>query len=370
MSTTVTREQVRSFRWRAQQLDREDGTLADTAVLDLGVQDTGPDGARWALAVRGVDVGSVPADELVTLWTVRGAPHVYRRADVASIADAVQPWSDADAGKRIVDAAKPLTAAGIPHLAALDAVAALLRDIVREPMVKGEVSRELTARVDPPYLRACRPCSAVHVHELPFRLATVRAGLELVPGTSPPVLRPIPGLAGSGRPPGAPAERFDLVRGCLRLLGPTTPRLVAGYVEAPVEDVRARWPDDVLEVAVDGRARHVLAQDADRLDDDRPRGVRLLGPYDLFLQARDREVLVDDRERAQQLWPVLGRPGVVVVDGDVVGSWRPRKAGASLRVAVTVWDPVGPDVRTAIGVQAERLAAVRGVRLSAVDLEV
>ena len=50
MPEILTRAQVLAFRVRAQQLDRDAGTLADTAVLDLGVQDTGPDGARWALA--------------------------------------------------------------------------------------------------------------------------------------------------------------------------------------------------------------------------------------------------------------------------------------------------------------------------------
>lgn len=65
MGPSVTRSQVLSFLVRAQQLDRESGLLADTAALDLGVQDTGPDGARWALANRGVDVSGLSADMLV-----------------------------------------------------------------------------------------------------------------------------------------------------------------------------------------------------------------------------------------------------------------------------------------------------------------
>ena len=56
MVAEITRSQVLSFRVRAQQLDRTSGTIADTAVLDLGVQDTGPDAGRWALTNRGVDV--------------------------------------------------------------------------------------------------------------------------------------------------------------------------------------------------------------------------------------------------------------------------------------------------------------------------
>ena len=60
-----------------------------------------------------------------------------------------------------------------------------------------------------------------------------------------------------------------------------------------------------------------------------------------------------------------GRPGVVLVDGAVVGTWRPRKSGASVRVAVDLWEPAPV---AAVEEQAERLAAARGARLAAVDL--
>jgi hypothetical protein len=85
----VTRDDVLRFRVRAQQLDRDPGRSArsdDVAILDLGVQDTGPDGAPWALALRG---GAVDPADLVYAWTLRGAPHAYRRSEVASVAAAV-----------------------------------------------------------------------------------------------------------------------------------------------------------------------------------------------------------------------------------------------------------------------------------------
>ncbi|HEV7788403.1 MAG TPA: crosslink repair DNA glycosylase YcaQ family protein, partial [Pseudonocardia sp.] len=195
MTALITRAQVLGFRMRAQQLDRDAGDLADTAVLDIGVQDTGPDGGRWALALRGVGVGvgigvAEPsgrelARELVTVWTVRGAPHLYRRADLASVAAAVEPFSDADAGRRIYDATRPLKAAGIANLDALDTVAAAMRSVVTSPMAKGEVSGRVATLLGPPYLRFCRSCDATHLYEMPFRLAALRAGLELRPGTSP-----------------------------------------------------------------------------------------------------------------------------------------------------------------------------------------
>ena len=97
-----SRVDVLRFRVRAQELQRDDGG-SDEAVLDLGVQDTGPDGAAWALAVRGA---SVPVEDLALAWTLRGAPHFYRRAEIAAVAAATAPWSDTDAAKRIFDAAE------------------------------------------------------------------------------------------------------------------------------------------------------------------------------------------------------------------------------------------------------------------------
>lgn len=360
MSGSVTRGDVLGFRLRAQQLDRAEGSLADTPVLDIGVQDTGPDGALWALAIRGVDVSALTPEDLATVWTIRGAPHLYRRTDMPFVAAAVEPFSDADAGKRIYDASKPLKAAGISNLEALDAVAATMRDLVTVPMVKGEVSRAVADRMDEPYLRFCRPCNAIHLYEMPFRLAALRAGLELQPGTSPPVLEPIRDFEPATEVP----ARFDVVRAYLHLLGPATPKHVADYLDAPLKDVKARWPEDAVELSVEGETRWVLAEDEDRLSAGPASVTRLLGPFDLFLQAKDRGLLIDDPAHAKALWPVLGRPGGVLVDGEVMGTWRPRKSGAKLSLRIELWS--NPS-RAAVEEQAERLAAYRGLRLASVD---
>ena len=78
-TTRVSRADVLRYRVHVQQLART-GTHDDAAILDLGVQDTGPDGYAWALALRGVEV---PPADLVLAWTLRGAPHAYRRAEAA-----------------------------------------------------------------------------------------------------------------------------------------------------------------------------------------------------------------------------------------------------------------------------------------------
>ena len=372
---TVDTVAMRRFRFRRHQLDRdvageEEG--GDVALLDYGVQDTGPDGAAWALAIRG---GSASPAGLVYAWTLRGAPHAYRRSDVEAIAVATAPLSEDDAGKRIFDANKPLKAAGIPAIDALRTIAGHQREIVRTPTVKGEVSSRLAEVVDEPYLRWCKPCNAIHIYENPFRMAALQAGLELEPATSPPVLHRIKGL----KPPmyrhlGEVAEpRFDVVRNYLRFYGPARLRDAAEFLDARQADVEQAWPADAVEVRVKGEAastaraqrRFILSEDAEALTEAAgAKTLRLLGPYDAYLQLRDRTVLVADEQRRKALWPVIGRPGAVVVDGDIVALWRPRTSGQRLRLAVEAWTRPTKPVRTALEEQAERLAAHRGVTLA------
>ncbi len=346
---------------RAQQLDRESGIVADTAVLDIGVQDSGTDGALWALTNRGVAVTEAVEEQLATVWTARGAPHVYRLAELPSVAAAVAPFSEADAGKRIYDAAKPLKAAGIPVLSAMDTVASALRSLVVEPTAKGTVSGGLNALLDAPYQRDCRSCKATHIYEMPFRLAALHAGLQLRPGTSPPVLERIPGFEQAPHPD----ERHDVIRAYLRLLGPATPKDVASYLDAPVREIKDRWPADAVEVVVDGVTTWSLGP----LSDDPPPVTRLLGPFDLFLQAKDRWLVMPDQARAKALWPVLGRPGAVLHHGEIVGTWRPRKSAKTLTLQVEPWARLTAELTEAITEQAERLAAHRGTRFAGLELK-
>jgi hypothetical protein len=373
-TTTVDRRVVVGFRFRRHQLDRPAGAASratDVDLLDAGVQDTGPDGAAWALHVRGAPADTEGA--LVLAWTLRGAPHAYRRTDIDAVAVATVPYSDADAAKRIFDASRPLRAAGIEPLDALRVVADHMREIVATPTVKGDLSGALTAVLDEPYLRDCTPCHAIHVYEMPFRLAALQAGLELDAGTSPPVLRRIEGM----RPPryGHLADeaepRFDVVRNHLRFYGPTRVADVATFLDAPQAVVRAHWPEDVVDVSVDGVTRSLLTEDVDELaataaDGGRP-VVRLLGPYDPYLQVRDRELLVADAAHRKDLWRTLGRPGAIVVDGEVLGTWRPRTSGRRLTVVIDPWRRLRRGESGSIDEQAERLAAHRDVALAAVE---
>jgi hypothetical protein len=123
----------------------------------------------------------------------------------------------------------------------------------------------------------------------------------------------------------------------------------------------AAWPDDLVEVRVDGRKAWLPPASADALAAPRDPGmVRLLGAFDPFLQARDRDLIVPDKAMQKTLWPVLGRPGALFVDGEVVGTWRTRSSGKKLTVEVDAVAPLPPSTWRDIDAEAQRLARVRG----------
>ncbi|WP_207839861.1 DNA glycosylase AlkZ-like family protein [Williamsia soli] len=357
---TITRSQLLAARWHVQQVGREPGA-DECDLLDYGIQDSGPDGAPWALHIRGFDNSD---DSLAVAWTIRGAPHYYRRADLAEVSVAVSPLSSEDAGKRIYDASKKFRDAGTDPLEAMAELAAEMRTIVTTPTVKGEMSRQLTSVLPDHFLRYCKPCDAIHPYENSFRLAALQAGLELQPDTSPPVLRRIKGLRPNNfrRLGTDAAERFDVVRNHLRFYGAATPKQVAEFLDAPIRDVKAHWPSDVADVSVDGQTRSALSDGLEVLTDPpEATGLRLVGPYDPLLQARDRELLIPDASRRKATWPALGRPGVIFSAAEPIGTWRPAKAGKKLNITVELWSTTTAKTTAAIDEQAAQLAQFRGL---------
>lgn len=364
----LTRDQVLRFRWRQQELDAPpDSRDADVAVLDLGVQSGAGDSARLALRNRGVrhqDADRVTSgftEEVALVWSLRGAPHFYRRADLREVEQAVSPVSAADAAKRSAGAAKD----PIDHLAAMITIADQVRAALTKPLTKGEVSAATRETLPEELLVDCRPCQATHVHEQLFRLATIHGGIELEPETNPPVLRRIPGWRATPAvgDPAAADSRVRLAEGYLRFLGPATPKDLAAFCETSVAEAKKLWPGDgLIEVDRAGEKAWLLTEHADALaaaaEPGDPADIRLLNGFDLFLAAKDRHLLTDGhKDRHKQLWPVLGRPGVIVADGVPVGIWRPRTKGKTFRILPGWWiDPTKAQLKGAEEA-AERITA-------------
>jgi hypothetical protein len=366
----VSRGQVLAFRVAAQGLHRAAEQAEDLAVLDIGVQDvTSGDAARLAFAAR--LAGPVPAEPfgpgrpLALVWSLRGAPYVHRRADLDAVAGALYPLSEADAGGRLNETGPAIARAGIAALEQYAIAVAAMRASVREATGKGAASAAVTRRIPEAMWRECRACKTHHVSDSAMRVTSLAAGLELQPGTAPPVLQRRPNARLPKHPDLDALHR--LVVAYLTLLGPAGPVEVAGYLGVRRADLMAAWPDDLAEVSVDGRRAWLPAGSVAALATPRqPDVVRLLSGFDPYLQARDRDLIVPDKAMQTALWPVLGRPGAVLVDGEVVGTWRPRTSGRKLAVEVGAAAPLPPSTWRAIEAEAERVGALRGATSVAV----
>jgi hypothetical protein len=365
----VTREQVLGYRVIAQGLERGATKVAELAVLDIGVQDSVSDGARLAFDARlaaTAPIGGVgPGSPLALVWSLRGAPHVHRRRDLDSLAAALWPLSPADAGARMNQTGPHLRAAGIDAMAAFTASAKTLHALITGPTTKGAASTALTRKVPGALKRYCRVCKVTHVGDMVLRAAALPAGIELEPDSSPPVLVP---RAKARWPVAGDLKAVQkLIKAYLTVLGPAGPTEVAGYLEARRADIAALWPSGLTEVSVDGRAAWIPASALSALRAAHPAPiVRLLSPFDPYLQARDRDLIVPDRAAQKVLWPILGRPGVVLVDGEVAGVWRPRASAKKLVLTVEAFAPLPPGVWSRIEAEAARVASVRG----AADIDV
>lgn len=365
----VTREQVLALRVAAQGLHRKASDVEDLVILDIGVQDSGADAARLAFDARLTATpppdGIGPGEPLALVWSLRGAPHVHRRTDLDDLAGALYPLSEADATGRLNETGPSVARAGIAALEQYAIAVRELKAVVRKPMGKGATSTAVTKRIPRQMWRDCRPCKAKHISDSAMRPASLAAGLEFQPGTSPPVLQPrsrprVP------RKADVPALQ-RMIRAYLALLGPATQADVAGYLDARRADIAQVWPDGLVEVSVDGRAGWLPSDLVDALySSPAPELVRLLGAFDPWVQARDRELVVPDKALHKTLWPVLGRPGVLLVDGEVVGTWRPRSSGRTLTLTVEAFVPQPPSTWQQIEAEAERVAAVRGASAVAV----
>ncbi|RKT52629.1 DNA glycosylase AlkZ-like family protein [Saccharothrix australiensis] len=336
------RERVIAYRVAAHQFDRTATGPSALRVFDLGVQDS----ERSALPALAARLETPDLADSVLTWSVRGAPHWHRPGALPGLAAALWPLSDADAVTRMN---RPPVTAG---LAVLRQVVEALRAVVDRPMTKGEASAAITPLVPPEVTGWCRRCAATHVHDPVFRLAVLPAGLRFDPTARTVTFVPVAG----SRTPDRTTGFAGLVADYLRLHGPAGPSEVADFVGAPVREVKAAWPDDLVEVA----PRAWLPADRATAFENPPRPdvARLLPPLDPYLSARDRALLVPDEGRRKEVWRVLGRPGAIMVDGEVLGTWRARATGNRLDITLSPFAPLDLD---RFEDEATRLATARGL---------
>ena len=148
----------------------------------------------------------------------------------------------------------------------------------------------------------------------------------------------------------------ELARRYLHIFGPAT---AAGFAEwAGIGSWRGRARFDALTGSLTpvrtpiGEA-WILTEDepAFRATGGPAAAARLLPSGDAYflLQGADRELLVPDADRRRELWTSRVWPGAVLVDGEVVGTWR--RAGAA--VTIQPWRRLSPGKREAVEIEAE-----------------
>lgn len=301
------------------------------ALLTLGVQDTPVGSAALALSARGLtDRGTT------MVWSFRGAPHRQRTADLKRLAAALWPRSDADAYSRLTSLGSSLKKAGRSGVEAFALTAAAVAGHVRDGMPKGELSAAVTKAIPGEYSSWCRGCGATHVHDGLFRLAAFPGGARLDAST-PMTFGRIPRWS----PPSEPKGTLALLQAYADVHGPCTAKDAAAYLGTAPSAIRDLWAD-VAQPEPSGDPGHFT---------------RLLAPHDPYLQMRDRDLLVPDPKHRKALWAILAGPGAVVVDSEVVGTWRAKTGKKALAITVTPWRRFRRD---GIEEEAARVAHVRG----------
>ncbi len=364
----VTGDQLRAHRILATGLDRTAAAPAELPLWDLGIQDR--DGSsRLAVATRLADPAATVvvhepggSGEPVLLWSLRGAPHLHRRADAARFAAALWPADDADAAARLSGDAGRLHGDGADPLEAYRVVSDAMREVITEATVKGAASAAVTAAIPAEYSGFCGACGSTHVREMLFRAVALPAAVGLVADTKPVVLEP---LSDPYPRPSAQRGLDALVTAYYRLYGTGTAAEVAAHLGTSARSIRGSLPGDLVPVTVDGTRTQAPVAVVDVLTTaDVGAGadpVRLLPPSDPLLQPRDRAVLAPDRAAQKALWPILGSPGAVLAGGGIAGIWRTRVSGRTLTVTITSWRKLAKAERAALESEAELVAAVRGV---------
>jgi len=178
------------------------------------------------------------------------------------------------------------------------------------------------------------------------------------------------------------SARLELARRFLRSVGPSTPKEFAWWTGgwagsfgsatkgelSDAEQTFRSLEKELTEVELGGLKRRVLRSDISRLERAAPvETVRLLPPGDPYLASADRALIVPQPRLRSELWPKSVWPGALMVNGEILGTWR-RQVG---RVTVRAWRPLEPEVKEAVEEEVSRMpieSARKEVRWSTGDV--
>jgi len=318
----LTREQILGFRRTVGALDERlpqgPGSLRRAAWA--GLQDSMPRAALLSIHARVADTEATTWEDpsLVQLWGPRYSTYMVAKRDLAIFSLGRLP-EDGN-GRRVAED-----------------VAGQLREILGEARM---TDREAAAPlgVNPNRFRYAAPTGTVLI-----RWEGARA----------PVIWSVTA------PNYDPAEAsLELARRYLHIFGPTTPESFTDW--AGIATRRGPVIFDSLRTSllpVRTPLGDAWALDSDegalRANPGMPAPARLLPSGDAYflLQGVDRELVVPDADRRSLLWTSRVWPGALLVNGDIVGSWR----RANTDLSIEPWRPLSSTEREAVESEAASL---------------
>jgi hypothetical protein len=315
----LTRSQILKFRRHVGALDQRlpPGRRSLRRAAWAGLQDSMPRAAVLSIHARveGTQSSTWEDPSLVQLWGPRYSAYVVAARDLAVFSLGRLP-DDAEGRQRADDAA------------------ARLHDLLGNArMTYGKAGRALG--VNPNSLRYGATTGTVLIRWEGARQPTV--------WTVPP-------------PEVDPRDaRLELARRYLHVFGPATPGAFAGWAGISLRGGVAAF-DALRRSLTPARTpigdAWILASDepAFRATLKPPASARLLPSGDayLLLQGGDRELLVTDADRRRALWTPRVWPGGVLVEGEIVGTWR----RAHETVTIQAWRRLSRAARNAVEAEA------------------
>jgi hypothetical protein len=323
-------------------------------------------------------VAAIAEDKsLLQTWSMRGAPFLFPTADAPVFTAGVLPPTEEAMRHFIPGVEQAVDRLGIPLARAVELCGAEIDAVLshRRLAINGlgqELARRIALRLTPdqrllweaegPYAPG-QPLGEAVVHFC-LRILTLQGQVCFAPrdGNQAPfvLVREWLGHAITGTHPDT--ARAELLRRYLRCYAPSTRAGFAAWLGIEAGDTGPWWDlvrDELTAVEFGGTA-WILTEDLPALRSAPPAdGVRLLPPHDPYTQMRDRETIVA-REHQRELWRPVGDPGAVLISGQIAGTWRPRKDGRKLTVAITAFHPVSAPDEELLHREAQQIAALRG----------
>lgn len=352
MTVRIERRCWLGYRWRGHGLGGTTrGDVLDD-LLVLGLQGSRHSNGEHALSQRAASIDSTPieraiapAGPLVSMWSVRGAPHAHRASQLDLVRDALASRESDDAGPRFVEAVQE--------------VAEVMGRFVTSATLKGDVSREVASSVSSTLVQRCERCRAWHIPDALFRAAGRQAQLVIGPEQNrATMLYPSPHVEQQK----VDHPRRHLLEAYFRVNGPTTRTHYRDWQEAGTAGVKELWDelaDQLVRVHIDGKRFGVPDSLVDSVLKAEPaHGVALVPPNDPYLRQSDRALLVPDSTRRKKVFKALSGPGALLVDGEIAGTWRYRRSDA--KVSIETFIKLRPDNRNAAAQAASSLATSTG----------